>query len=151
MATKTRVKGRQIERYYRLLVRLGMDRLLDTVQPKPTPPSGRITSASEQLATVDVDAVEEAITVDLGMVLRACAGADESADLSAVAELAAAVLDLDDETAGAGDWFMDDVEEAWPGFTSACAAPLRMLLSGGGALGSGQAAPAETETPSAST
>ena len=140
MATQTtapvRIKGVQVERYYRLLVRIGMDKILSQASgARRKPPSGRITSATEQLGTLEVEA-DAPVSFDLGQLVLACAGADETGDLSALAELAAAVLDLDDEAAAAGDWYMDDLESAWPGFSSACAAPTRMLLSYGTASGS---------------
>lgn len=145
MATKTtaakttaaaRVKGGNVERYYRLLVRVGMDKILSQASgTRRKPPSGRITSATEQLGTVETEA-DEPVGFDLGQLVLACAGADDTGDLTALAELAAAVLDLSDEAAAGGDWYMDDLESAWPGFSSACAAPTRMLLSYGTVSGS---------------
>jgi hypothetical protein len=129
-----RVHGRQVTRYYQLLVRLGIDRLFEAATKPAAPPvvGVPVSAADQAQAPAAAQAIEDVLgTLDIGLIIRACAGADGgvgSGGLSAIADLAAAVLDLSDADATAGEWYVDELEEAWPGFSTASAAPTRMLL-----------------------
>ena len=127
------VKGRQVKRYYRLLVRLGFDKVFDAVDqaeaasaPLPSGPTrpGELVTIAPASATTTVS-----IDLDFGDVFRACAGEVERMDqLSALDELAAAVLDLDDDVAAAGEWSVDDVAEGYGPFVDASARLLKLLM-----------------------
>lgn len=128
------VKGRQVRRYYTLLGRLGFDNVFDQLSaavsaPPPTPgPTQPGEMTTSDVAVMDVNDIR--IDLDLGRIMRACCGTDgaHGATLNAFDELAAAVLDLDDETAAAGAWSVAEVEERYGPFCEASAGLLKRLM-----------------------
>lgn len=126
-------KGRQVRRYYALLERLGFNQVFNQIAeasttPVPTGPTrpGEMQTAATSAGT----AGDVRVQIDLGTILRACAGADGAPNgLTALDELAAAVLDLTDEEAAAGEWTAAEVEAGYGPFSDASAGLLALLMS----------------------
>ena len=137
--TTTDVKGRQVRIYYRLLHRLGFEALFEAMTriAATSPPATGPTSPGTMVAEVPArDLSDIQVSLDFAEIFRACAGADDSpSGLTAIDELAQAVLDLTDEEAAAGEWSVGALTEGYRPFCEASARPLQLLISPQFALG----------------